>query len=345
MSILAASGLSVTGDGSFPIQQVDISSSTTQGQIEIRPNVGIPLNVGNPLPHPTANATATASTIEGTIQETQQFFGDNMLTHPTLIPDWLQPFHEWLPARRQRVMSVPGLGDPVLCRPFWVQVFGYWLQLRHLLPSQGLGNLAAPQSCWYDLFDLWLQQLLEPDSQGLDTSHAFAHAPLSSDSSTSPPTTSYTSDMSSSNTTLPTRKARKRIPNAVSKLTVQDVQEGCRKNGAEESVIARIAIVFTDVVSREHLKLAGQPGAGSSAGDHKGYMEFADRAMVNLKNVTGMVPRYSCKLCGRHKRPRWKNSKDLLVHVWDTHCDPQDDGKPFPSFGSVPGTDNHYSVE
>jgi len=241
-------------------------------------------------------------------------------------------------------MAIPGLGDPVLCRAVWVRVFGEWLQIRLLLPSQCFGDLAVLS--WNDVFDFWLQQLLKPDTQGLDSSHASVHVHASSSTgssvfSNSPPATSHAPDVHPSYPIPSSRKARKRNPNAVSKLTVPEIEEACRKNGAEEGVIARIAIVFPipDLVTRKHLKLAGQPG--SPAGDerdHQGYMEFAERCMVSLKNVkkrtrgTGasQVQRYHCKLCGAVKRPRWKNSKDLLDHVWDTHCNPQGDGKPFP---------------
>ena len=292
------------------------------------------------------------------------------------------------------MISIPGLGDPVLSRAVWVRVFGEWLQNRRLLPSQGFGDPAVLP--WNDVFDFWLQQLLKPDTQGLDTPHASLHvhdpsSTYSSGFSNPLPATSHARDVSHSHPTVSwpmtykrnpdaqdgsgtyltpesstVRKrnlnaqdgsgsyltpesstGRKRNPghkrslNAVSKLTVQEIQEACRKNGAEESVIARIAVVFPipDLVTRGHLKLAAQPGR--SAGDqrdHQGYMEFAERCMVSLKNVkkrtrgtgAGQVQRYQCKLCGVAKRPRWKNSRDLLDHFWDTHCNPQDDSKPFP---------------
>jgi len=231
-------------------------------------------------------------------------------------------------------MSARGLGTPLLCRPIWVRVFGEWLQLHPQLST------VLPQ-CWNEVFDLWLQALLKPDVQGLDASHAPTHESTgSSVFSTSPPATANTPDVSSPCPAPPSRKNRKRNPNAISRLTVPEIQDSCRKNGVEEIVIARIATVFPDVVTREHLKLAGQPGtsAGDSR-DHLGYMEFAERCMVSLKSVkkrrsgtgtgAGQVQRYHCKLCGPPKNPRWKNSKDLLDHVWDTHCNPQGDSRSF----------------
>jgi len=351
LPVLATSSDFAGGDGSFSIQQADIQPPTTQGQIETHLHPAFNITI----PHPTVNTTATPPNVENTIQDTENVFRGHTSMHPSVISDWLQPFNEWLPTRRHQMMSIQGLGDPVLCRTVWIRVFGEWLQLRRLLSNQGFGDLDLLPRCWNDVFNFWLQQLLKPDTQGLDAPHASsAHAPLSTGSSvlsTSPPATAYTPDLSSP---LVIRKARKRIPNAVSKLTVQEIQEACRWNGAEESVIARIAIVFPDIVKREHLKLAGQPG--SSAGDqrdHQGYMEFAERCMVSHKNVkkrtrgsgAGQVQRYHCKLCGPVKRPRWKNSKDLLDHVWDTHCDPQGDGKPILSFRSTREINNICAVE
>lgn len=303
----------------------------TQGQLETHLHPGF----NSTMPHPTVNTTATLPNIEGTIQETENVFRGHTSTHPPVIPDWLQPFNEWLPTRNQ-AMSIQGLGDPVLCRTAWVRIFGNWLKLRQL---SAFGDLDTLPHHWNDIFDLWLQQLLSPDTQRLDASCASsAQASLSKRSSilsTPPPATANISDVSSPPSN---RKARKRIPIAVSKLTVQEIQEGCRRNKVDESVIARIAVVFPDSVTREHLKLAGQPGtAAGDQRDHQGYMEFAERCMVNFKNVKKrtrgagagpMQQRYHCKLCGPVKRPRWKNSKDLLHHVWVTHCNPQGDGKP-----------------
>lgn len=293
------------------------------------------------MPHPTVNTTASPPNIESTIQETENVFRGDTSTYPPVIPDWLQPFNEWLPTRNH-AMSTQGLGDPVRRRTAWVRIFGDWLQVHQPLPSPAFGDLDTLPRHWNDIFDLWLQQLLSPDTQLLDASCASsAQATLSKCSSifsTSPPATANIPDVSSPYSPPSKRKARKRIPIAVSKLTVQEIQEECRRNKVDESVIARIAVVFPDSVTREHLKLAGQPG--TSAGDqpdHQGYMEFAERCMVNVKNVkkrargAGAGPvqqRYQCKLCGPVKRPRWKNSKDLLHHVWVTHCNPQGDGKP-----------------
>lgn len=329
--------MSAGGDGSSSIQQADIQPSTSQGQLETHLHPGFNITI----PHPIVNATATSPNVENTIRETEDAFRGHTSTHPPVIPDWLQPFIEWLPTRRHQVMSIQGLGDPVLCQIVWIRVFNGWLQLHQLSSSQGFGDLNTLPHHWNDVFEFWLQQLLKPDTQGLDASHASSvHAPLPTGSrvfSTSPPATAHTPDVSSPYSTSSSRKARKRIPNAVSKLTVQEIQEACRRNRVEESVIARIAIVFPDIVAREHLKLAGQPGSSAAdQKDHQGYMEFAERCMVSLKNIKkrtrwtgpGQVQRYHCKLCGPVKRPRWKNSKDLLDHVWDTHCDPQGDGKP-----------------
>jgi len=235
-------------------------------------------------------------------------------------------------------------------------VFGQWLQLRQLLSTGGSGDLDVLPRNWNDVFDVWLQQLLKPDMQGFGIPHASAPATTSTGSSlfaTSPPANSNTPDVSSPCSTLPGRKARKRIPNAESKLTVPEIQESCRRNRAEESVIERIAAVFPDgVFTREHLKLARQSG---DQRDHRGYMEFAEPCMVNSDSVkkrksgtgttgAGEVQRYICKLCGLPKNPRWKNSKDLLDHVWDTHCDPQVDGKPFLLFRNGRETDDPYAA-
>ena len=316
-----------------------------QGQIQSCPYTGINI----PIPHPAANATDSSSNVRTTTQETEQVFFGHPSTHPSVIAEWVQPFNDWLPTRRQQ-MSVQGLGDPLACRPIWARVFSQWYQLRRILSSGGVGGIAVIPHCrnWNEVFDFWLQQLLEPNMQGFDASHASPHT-LSNGSSVFSTPTPVVPNTLPPNSTPPGRKARKRIPNAPSKLTVPEIQESCRRNGAEESVIARIAIVFPDVVLREHLKLAGQWGDHR---DHRGYMEFAERCMVTPVKKrhggtggTGQVQRYKCKLCGKTKRPRWKNSKDLLDHVWDTHCDPQGDGEPFLLLRNARETDVPYAVE
>jgi len=287
------------------------------------------------------NATPTPTDLGNTINETEIDLCVQTPTHPSVKPDWLQPFNEWLPTRRQQMMSVQGLGDPILCRSIWARVFGGWLQLCQLLSSQGFDELPVRRHCWNDVFDIWLQNLLEPDTSEFDNPYTSIYPTLSADFLTPLLTTPHTPDISSSYSTTPVRKGRKRTLDVVSRFTPQEIQEACRKNGVEESVIDRIAVVFPDIVSRMHLMLAGR--AGSPAGDqsdHQGYMEFAGRCMVNLEDVkrrkagtgAGHVQRYYCKLCGPGKVPRWKNSKDLLGHVWDTHCDPQGVGKYFLSF-------------
>ena len=301
-----------------------------QGQIDTFPYTGINITI----PHPAANATDSPSNVRTTIQETEQIFMAHTSTHPSTILDWMQPFNEWLPTRRQ-FMSLQGLGDPLACGPVWARVFGQWFQLRQILSGRGVDDLAVIPHFrnWNDVFEYWLHRLLKPDIQGLDPPHASPRPTVSNDSSvysTPPPATSNILDMGDTHSTPPGRRGRKRIPNAPSKLTVPEIQDSCRRNGAEESVIARLAVVFPDLVTREHLKLAGQAG---DQRDHQGYMEFAERCMVSLKSVkkrtsgtnAGQMQRYKCKLCGQTKRPRWKNSKDLLDHVWDTHCDPQGD--------------------
>jgi hypothetical protein len=289
------------------------------------------------------SAAIAPSNGDNSIQQTEHGYYGQTSTHPSVSPGWLQPFHEWLPTRRPQIMSVQGLGDPLLCRFVWVRLFDEWLQLRLLLSNPGFKDLVVPPR-WNVIFDSWLQQLLDLHIQGHDSFSASTHTPLPtgpSALSTSPRATSLTPDVGCSYSTSSTLKIRKRIKNVVSRLPVEEIQEACRRNGVEETVIARIAVVFPDVVSRDHLKLSGQ--LGSSAGgqrEHQGYMEFAGRCMVNVENVkgsksgtcgmvAGQVQRYYCKLCGRIKRPRWKNSKDLLGHVWDTHFDPSGDGKLF----------------
>ena len=275
------------------------------------------------------NTTATTSDPGSTIQETENILCVHPSTHPSADPEWIQPFNEWLPTRQQQI-SVQGLGDPTLCPFVWIRVFGGWLQLHQLSLSQGFGDLPVRPRCWDEVFDVWLQRLLEPKTPGLGNPYTSIYPTLSALSLAPLLTTPQPPGVGSSCSTPPARKDR------ISRFTPQDIQEVCRKNGVEESVIARIPIVFPDVVSRSHLMLVGRRGnpAGDQR-DHRGYMEFAGRCMVNLENVkgkkvatgAGQVQRYYCKLCGPGKHPRWKNSKDLLVHVWDTHCDPQGEGK------------------
>ena len=291
----------------------------------------------------TAGPTITPSDLDlgSTSQETGQDLCGQTPTHPSIIPDWHQPFHEWLPTRRQWVMSVEGLGDPLLCRSFWIQMFGGWLRLEQLLSSQGISDLTALPHCWDDVFDLWLKQSLHLDPQGPDPPHTSAPAPSSASAGLGAFPTSPTAPYAHS---ASPQKGCKRISNVVSKLTLQEIQEACRSNGAEEHDVARIAVVFPGVVSRDRLMLTRGPS--TSAGhqrEHQGYMEFAGRCMVNAEDVktrrggrgamiAGQVQRYYCKLCGPVKHPRWKNSKDLLGHVWDTHCDPQGNGEHSLSF-------------
>lgn len=328
---------SVADHGSSATQQAGQNSYTRQ-QIEARHLDDLEQYAGLTSLYPAINATTTPSDIGN---EAENNFCTQTPTHPSVNPDWLQPFNEWLSTQRQQVMAVQGLGDPTLCRSVWVRVFGGWLQLLQLLSSQGFGDLPVRRRCWNDVFDIWLQHLLKPDTPGLDNSYTSISPTSSAGFSTPLPTTPHTPDVSSSYSTTPARKDRKRTLNVVSRFTPQEIQGMCRKNGVEESIIARIAVVFPDVVSRMHLMLVRR--RGSPAGDqrdHQGYMEFAGRRMVDPENVkrrkagtgVGQVQRYYCKLCGPGKFARWKNSKDLLGHVWDTHCDPQGDGKHSLSF-------------
>jgi hypothetical protein len=329
--------LPVADHGSSSTQQGAQKSYTGQ-QIETHHLDDPEQYAGHTSLHPALaiSATAAPSDLGNTIQEDQNDFYFQTPTHPSVNPDWLRPFNEWLQTRRQQMMSVQGLGDPILCRCVWVRVFGGWFQLRQLLSSQSFADLPDRRRCWNDVFDLWLQSLLKPDMPELDNPYTSICPTVSADFLTPLLITPHTPGTSSPYSTTPVRKDRKRILNVVSRFTPQQIQEACRKDGVEESVIARIAVVFPDVVSRLHLMLVRRPG--SSAGDqrdHQGYMEFAGRCMVDSKNVkrrksgtgAGQVPRYYCKLCGPVIHPRWKNSKDILRHVWDTHCDPQGNGK------------------
>ena len=323
-------GLSVAGHGSSSTQQAGQEIYTGE-QIEAHhlddPEQYPCLTSLRPATHTTATPSDPGNTLQ---EETENVLCVQTPTQTPVNLDWLQSFYEWIPTRQQ-IMSVRGLGDPILRRSVWVRVFGGWLQLRQLL----FGDLPGLH-CWNEVFDIWLQRLLEPDIPGRDNPYTSIYPTLSAGSLAPLLTTPQSPDVGSSCSTPTARKDRKRILNVVSRFTPQDIQEACRKNGVEESVIARIAIVFPDVVSRMHLMLAGQPGNPSrEQRDHQGYMEFVGRCMVNPDSVprkkagrgTGQVQRYYCKLCGPGKDPRWKNSKDLLGHVWDTHCDPQGDGK------------------
>ena len=310
--------------------QAGIQPSTVQGEIEAM----LSADIITTIPHFTTNATATPPNVIIPFQETEQVLHSHTPMHPSGVSDWLQSFCEWLPIR-QPIMSAQGLGNPLLCPSLWVQCFDNWYQL--LLSRKGFDDLSVLSRPWNDIFDTWLQRILK---QELGTFHdAPPRASVSTGSSlssASPSATSNSPDMDSSDSTS-TIKPLKRPPITESKLTVREIQEACRRNGAEENVIARIAVMFPDIVTREQLKVAGQ----RRKRNHEGYMEFAERCIIPLKNVkrrtrgtggtgvdqgVGQVPRYQCRLCGRVKRPRWKNSKDLLHHVWDKHCAPQGDG-------------------
>ena len=345
-------GFFVAGHDSYSTQQVGQKSYMGQHQIETHQSHSFDNSkqyAALTAPHPIANTTAVPADLKNTAQETDQVVCGQTLT---VIGDWLPSFNEWLPTRQQQ-MSVQGLGDPLLCRSVWVQVFDEWLQLRRFL--QGFVDPTDLPRCWNDIFDCWLQHLLKPNTRGFDAFHATSAHPHLSTSLSIVSTPPHTQDVTSSCHTSTTRKGPNRSPNAESRLTLQEIQEACRKNGVEESIIARIAVVFPGVVSRDHLMLARR--SGGSAGDqrdHQGYMEFAGRCMVNLENIkrrgtggtnVGQVQRYYCKLCGPPQRPRWKNSKDLLGHVWNTHCDLQDDSRFSPSFGIGSGTDDSYLGE
>jgi hypothetical protein len=336
-----SSGMSAGGDGSSSIQHASVLSSTTQGgSIEAHLHTGS----NTIIPDPATNAAGPSSNVENTIQETEQVFRGLTSTHPPIIDDWVPSFNEWFP-RQQQVFA---------------QAFDEWLQSSRLPSSLGLDNAFLPP-CWNEALDDWLQRLLKPDMQSLDASHGSAHTPMTIGShmfSTPPSATLDTLDVNPSCPMPSSRRHRKRDPDAVSRLTVPEIQEACRRNeGVDDSVISRIAVVFPDGdVSRKHLKLTGLPG--SSAGDqrgHHGYMEFAGRRMVPSKSVkkrrtgaggfaAGQVQRYFCKLCGVAARPRWKNSKDLLSHVWDIHCDPQGDSKSLLSFRNTRETDDPYTA-
>jgi hypothetical protein len=270
--------LSVTSHGSFSTHQADRGSYVEQQLIEthqIHSLDGSNQYAALTTLHPTANSTATSFDLTNTFQETMQFVCDHTSIQPAVIPAWLQPFREWLLTHQRQMMSVQGLGDPLLCPSIWVRVFGHWL-LRQLLSSQGFSN---PLHSWNDVFDIWVQHILQPNTPLLDT--FFAHTPLSTRItavSTSLPTTPQTPDLDTSHFVPSAGRGRTRIRDAVSSLTPQEIQEACRRNGAEESVIDRIAVVFPDVVSRANLMLLRAPGS-SARGTmrHRGYMEFVGR--------------------------------------------------------------------
>jgi hypothetical protein len=330
-------GLSVSDHDSSSAHQMGQLSYTGQ-QIET--------HLDNPeqyaaiaTPHPAVNSIGTPSNLGNTIQGTQGVFCGQTPTHPSVNPDWLQAFNEWFPTQRQRMMSVQGIGDPILCQFIWARVFGWGIQL---LSTQGFGDPPVLPRYWNDMFDLCLQHLLKPVTPALDDSHTSIYPASSAGPLTSLLRTPHAPNISSSSSKPPALKDRKRTLNVESSLTPQEIQETCRKNGVDDSTIARIAVVFPDIVSREQLMLVKRPGSAvGGERNHKGYMEFAERCMVDTEDVrrtrsgtgTGRVQRYYCKLCGRDKRPRWKNSKDVLGHVWDTHCIPQDDGTLSLSFG------------
>ena len=346
MALMPIRNLFVAGQGSSSTQQMGQKSYTKQ-QIETHHFDDHEQYAGLAAFHPAMKATATPPDPGNTNQgETEHVLCVQTPTRPSVDPDWLQPFNEWI-QMRQQMMSAQGLGEPILRRSVWVRVFGGWLQLRQLL----FGDLPG-RHCWNEVFDIWLQDLLESDTPGLDNPYTSIYPPLSARSLAPLLTTPRSPDVGSSCSRPSARKDRKRILDVVSRFTTQDIQEACRKNGVEESVIARIAVVFPDIVSRIHLMLVGRPGSlAREQRDHQGYMEFAGRCMVNLDSVprkkagrgAGQVQRYYCKLCGPGIDPRWKNSKDLLCHVWDTHCDPQGDGKHSLLFR--PGTNNYFTGE
>lgn len=103
---------------------------------------------------------------------------------------------------------------------------------------------------------------------------------------------------------------KKHYRNEMSTLSVQEIQGACTMgSGADAGAIQCLAVVYPlgGAFTRSALKVCKRSSVG-----HHGYQEFS-----------GLVDgRWYCRLCKRIGGCTWMNEKDILDHVWNTHCDP-----------------------
>jgi hypothetical protein len=248
-----------------------------------------------------------------TLPEVDESFSEDILTaiyQPPAIPNWSQLFDKWLQARR-RWMVDRGSDDPILLRLPLTGVFDAWLQPRWpLLHNQGLGDPIEDPSRWAHLFDFWL---LMPDTQELLAVHQPLSPPVQAPTNLSIVPAPIPSPAWPS-TAIFTRTSRRKSQNTVSVRTVVEIQQNCEKRGGEKGAIQKLEIVFPAniVVSRDALKVKKRSKGRlcGSTRNHYGYLEF----------VGPREGKHYCRLCGSASK-LWKNEKDLLNHVWNTHCD------------------------
>jgi hypothetical protein len=204
---------------------------------------------------------------------------------PPPVPDWSKNFNEWHPQ-----LMVDG--------PLWIESFDRWLQPRWpLLHNQGLRDPVTDPSRWDRLFALWWKELLVFLSQ----------EPQQSPPLPSRPSEAHHVPQPSASMTAPApRQSRRRFRNTHSRLTAAKIQETC--SGGEPAAVNSITVMFpsNSPVLREDLKKKPRGSA---------YNNLSYASFVGLRGL-----RYYCRLCGATSSD-WKNEKELLNHVWNTHFD------------------------
>ena len=235
--------------------------------------------------------------------EVEGGFGEDPLTsiwHPQGMPKYDYLFFQWLHARRAWMIS-QGCLDPWLVDPPLDVVFGAWLRkfwpLFHFL---GLGTPETNRSGWVGTFDFWF----------IDAGYIMS--PLSSHTTPANPGAILTIPYHTPAMTIASpasATSASGVPhyrNEESTLTVEKIQHNSTTAGGEKDAVNRLALVFPpgSVVTREALKVVGKPRGGP-----RGYYEFTEQRH-------GL---WQCLLCCARS---YINKKDLLDHVWNTHCDP-----------------------
>ena len=214
------------------------------------------------------------------------------MLHPPDTPNYIPLFLDWIWARRAWMVR-QGYTDPFHVGSFFLaQRFGEWLRQRWpLFHVLHVGAPGTNPSGWAAIFDFWLI-----NQHPVSSSHA-------------------TPDDAGTVVTAPSvpvaSAATKHYRNKTSALTVAQIQHACTVAGGEAGAVARLAAVFPpgSAVARDTLTVR----RGLTAG-HRGYQEFA-----GLRDRDG---RWYCRLCGITGSRTWKNHKEILNHVWNTHCDP-----------------------
>ena len=213
-------------------------------------------------------------------------------------------FLQWLHTRRAWMVN-QGYGDPFLVDPsLSAQRFDEWA--RQWWPLFHFLGLGTNPSGWAGIFDFWLISQQPGYLSPVSSSHTMPED--AGTVVTAPYQAPLVATASPAPVPLPGRN-RRYYQNKTSTLTVQQIQHGCTIAGGEADAIERLAVVFPSgsAVTRDTLKVGRGPRAR-----HRGYQDFT-------RLLDG---RWYCRLCKMTGARTWKNQKEMLNHIWNTHCNP-----------------------